>query len=63
MVSESVLFVFRSSRRENRELSNQGTLESTALMWNGQRHEAKCQKAGNTSNGHTSWWIGTAVWS
>jgi len=38
MVSESVLFVFRSSRRENRELSNQGTVEGTALMWNGQRY-------------------------
>lgn len=32
MVSESVLFVFRSSRRENRELSNQGMVEGTALM-------------------------------
>lgn len=32
MVSESVLFVFPSSRRENRELSNEGTVESTALM-------------------------------
>ena len=32
MVSESVLFVFRSSRRENRELSYQGRVEGTALM-------------------------------
>jgi len=63
MVSVGVVFVFRSSRRENRELSNQGKVEGTALMWNGQRYEAKCQTAGNTSNGHTSWWIGTATCS
>jgi hypothetical protein len=32
MVSESVLFVFRSSRQENREISNQGTVEGTVQL-------------------------------
>lgn len=53
MVSDSVLFVFHSSRREIRERCNQGTVEVTARCETGRAMKWNVRQRGNTKSGHT----------